>query len=149
MVQRLVVRALGYVLCCVAPAVCAGGVSVIALTHLDSGTPAWMPWVASVIGICSLWVLLRAPFVGLVVYPSLVVHRTWSVSHAYARDSITGANAVGYVGVLGGRAGGQLPLLSMAQLQMRDGRRIQVPELAGSRRGVARRLTALGVPTPA
>ena len=146
MVERLVIRAVGYLLCCVAVAMVGAGVSVLVLTHRDSGDPAWMEWAAALVGLCSLWVFARAPFVGLVVYPNLVVHRTWSVSRAYARDNIVKASPAPYEGVLAGR-GGRLPLLSMAELQLQDGRRIQVPEVSGSRSAVVRRLEAFGSPT--
>lgn len=104
-----------------------------------------MQWVGAVLGLSSLWVLGRAPFVGLVVYPNLVVHRTWSVSRTYARGNIAAAEAVGYEGVLGGR-GGHFPLVSMAELHLRDGRRLQVPGIAGTRAGVTRRLECMGLP---
>jgi hypothetical protein len=142
MVERLVIRAGGYVVCGVAVALVGASVSVLVLTHRDPGDPAWVGWATIVVSLSSLWVVVRAPFVGLVVYPHLVVHRTWSVSRTYGREHIVGASAVAYEGVLGGR-GGRLPLLSMAELQLGDGTRVQVPEVSGSRSAVVERLKVL------
>jgi hypothetical protein len=99
-------------------------------------------------GLWSLWVLGRAPFVGLVAYLSFVVHRTWSVSRTYAMENITDASAVSYAGVLGGR-GGELPLLSMLELRLGGGRRIPVPEISGAKRTVITSIQRLGLPKTA
>ena len=108
MPEPLVIRARGYLVFCVAVGASSLGASILALTHPEATDPGWARWAAAAIGVWSLWVLGRAPFVGLVVSPTFVVHRTWSGSRTYARDSIVEASEVEYVGVLGGR-GGSLP----------------------------------------
>jgi hypothetical protein len=139
------IRARGYLAFCVGVAATGLCASAIALTHPDATDPAWTGWVAVPMGLWSLWVLGRAPSVGLVAYPHLVVHRTWSVSRTYAMDNIADASAVNYVGVLGGRGGGEFPLLTMVELRLRDGRRISVPEVSGSRRTVVKSIERLGL----
>jgi hypothetical protein len=145
MPEPLVIRARGYLAFCVVVGASGLGASILALTHREAADPSWVEWTAVAIGLWSLWVLGRAPFVGLVASPNLVVHRTWSGSRTYASDSIVEASVVGYVGVLGGR-GGSLPLLSMVELRLRDGRRIEVPEVSGSMRTVNKAIERLALP---
>ncbi|HET7899630.1 MAG TPA: hypothetical protein VFL59_00480 [Candidatus Nanopelagicales bacterium] len=147
MPETQVIRARGYLAFCVAVGASGLVASVLALTHRDAADPAWTEWAAVAIGVWALWMLGRARFVGLVTSASLVVHRTWSGSRAYARDSIVDATAVEYVGVLSGR-GSQLPLLRMVELRLRDGRRIAVPEVSGSAKTVVNALERLALPQP-
>jgi hypothetical protein len=144
----VMIRARGYLCFCVGSAGLGLGASVLAVTHPDATESAWTGWLAVAIGLWSLWVLARAPFVGLVTYPNLVVHRTWSVSRTYAKENIEDASSVNYAGVLGGR-GGELPLLTMLEIRLRDGRRIPVPEISGSKRTVVRSIERLRLPKTA
>ena len=145
MAGHQMIRARGYLAFCGGFAATALVASALALTHPDAADPGWMAWVTVPIGLWSLWVLGRAPFVGLLAYPDLVVHRTWSVSRTYPTESIADASAVAYVGVLGGRGGGEFPLLSMLELRLHDGRRVPVPEVCGSRRTVVKSIQRLGL----
>jgi hypothetical protein len=146
MPEPLVIRARGYLAFCVAVAAGGLGASVLLLTQLDAGDPGWGMWADVAVGLWALWVLGRAPYVGLVAYADLVVHGTWSGSRRYAKDSIVEASVVEYMGVLSGRGGGPLPLLSMVELRLRDGRRISVPEISGTTRTVVNALERLALP---
>jgi hypothetical protein len=148
MPETQVIRARGYLAFCVTVGASGLVASVLALTHRDAADPGWAAWAADALGVWALWILCRAPFVGIVTSASLVVHRTWSGSRAYARDSIVDAAVVEYVGVLSGR-GSWLPLLSMVELHLRDGRRIAVPEVSGSTKTVVTALERLALPQPA
>lgn len=144
MADPVMIRARGYLAFCVGIAATGLCASPLALTHRDATDSAWTAWLAVALGLWSLWVLARASFVGLVAYPDLIVHRTWSVSRTYAMKNISDAMAVNYVGVLGGR-GGELPFVTMLELRLRDGRRVSVPEVSGSKRTVIRSIERLGL----
>lgn len=146
MPEPVVIRARGYLAFCVAFAAGGLGASVLLLTHREAGDPGWVVWVEVGVGVWALWVLGRAPFVGLVAYANLVVHRTWSGARTYGKDSTAQASVVEYMGVLSGRGGGPLPLLSMVELRLRDGRRVSVPEASGSTRTVVKALERLALP---
>jgi hypothetical protein len=123
-------------------------VSVIAFLDpsLD-GTrdPDWMfwPWAGVLVAL-----LMRAPFVGLLIHDDRVTRRSWIRSRSWPRSEIAGIGRAGYSGVLNraSRSG----RFMMIALYKGDRSVIEVPELAGGTRLTERHLTrlqsALGLP---
>ena len=129
MSRPVVLRSPGYVSLCGGLIAAFLAVSVGAFvdpTTADTRDPDWMFW---------LWaaalsaMLLRAPFVGLVVREDRITRRTWLRSKSWLRSEIVGVGRAGYSGLLNRSSTSKR--FMMIALYARDRRVVEVPELAG------------------
>ena len=116
----------------------------------DSRDPDWMFWVGAGVLVA---LLVRAPFVGLVIRGDRVIRRTWVRSCSWNKDDITRVGPASYSGLLnrGSRSG----RFRMVVITVRDGstpRAVEVPEVSGGRHRMEERLkvlaAALDLPEP-
>lgn len=147
------VRSRGYVALCGGTMALFLAVSVGAFldpTLKDSRDPDWMFWVGATVLVA---LLVRAPFVGLVIRDDRVIHRTWVRSRSWSKSDITRVGPASYSGILnrGSRSG----RFRMVVITVRDGsttRAFEVPEVSGGRRKMEDRLkflaAALDLPEP-
>ncbi|WP_406831721.1 hypothetical protein ABEG17_02580 [Pedococcus sp. KACC 23699] len=119
-------------------------------TLRNSRDPDWIFWVGAA-GLVAL--LVRAPFVGLVVRGDRVIRRTWVRSCSWNKNDITRVGPASYSGILnrGSRSG----RFRMVVLTVRDGstpKAVEVPEVSGGRSKMEERLkvlaAALDLPQP-
>jgi hypothetical protein len=100
--------------------------------------PDWMfwPWAAILVAL-----LLRAPFVGLLIHDDRVTRRSWMRSKSWPRTEIVDVGRTGYSGMMShGSVSGRFLMLA---LYMRDHSVIEVPELAGGTGSTERHLARL------
>ena len=146
--RPLALRSMGYLTLC---SVLVGlGLAVCGGAFLDpslDGTrdPDWMFWALAVVLVA---LLVRAPFVGLLIRDDRVTRRSWIRSRSWPRTEIEDVGRTGYSGgVDHGSVSGRFLMLA---LYTRDHSVIEVPELAGGTRSTERHLTrlreALGLP---
>ena len=140
----MVVRSRGYV------ALCVGIMALFLVTAVgafmdptleDSRDPDWMFWLGASVLVA---LLLRAPFVGLVIRGDRVTRRTWVRSRSWSTTDITRVGAASYSGNLnrGSRSGRFL----MVVLTVRNGsatEAVEVPEVSGGRRRTEDRVSAI------
>lgn len=136
--RPLMIRAPGYLSLCVGVLLTFLIVSVGAFVDpsLD-GTrdPDWMFWVW-VSGLTAL--LLRAPFVGLLIDGVRVVRRGWVRKWTHLASEVKAVRSQGYSGNL--NRGSESRTFKMLELKMVDGRVVEVPEVTGSAASTARRV---------
>ena len=140
----MVVRSRAYV------ALCVGIMALFLVTAVgafldptlkDSRDPDWMFWLGASVLVA---LLLRAPFVGLVIRGDRVTRRTWVRSRSWSTTDITRVGAASYSGNLnrGSRSGRFL----MVVLTVRNGsatEAVEVPEVSGGRRRTEDRVSAI------
>lgn len=139
--RSTVLRSPGYVMLC-------GGLVVVFLAlsvgaFLDpsltgSRDPDWMFWLWAV-AVSAL--LLRAPFVGLVVRDDRITRRSWLRSQSWPTSEIVGVGRAGYSGFLNRSSTSKRWM--MVALHARDRVVIEVPEVPGGVRTTERRLAHL------
>ena len=140
----MVVRSRGYVALCVGIMALFLVIAVGAFLDpalQDSRDPDWMFWLLASVLVA---LLLRAPFVGLVIRGDRVIRRTWVRSRSWNRTDITRVGTASYSGNLnrGSRSG----RFRMVVLTVRDGsatEAVEVPEVSGSRRRTDDRVSEL------
>jgi hypothetical protein len=138
------VRSPGYIALC-------GGIMALFLVvavgaFLDrtlegSRDPDWMFWVGATVLVA---LLVRAPFVGLVIGGDRVIRRTWVRSRSWSKSDITRLGLASYSGSLnrGSRSG----RFRMVVLTVRVGstaEAVEVPEVTGGSRKMEDRLRVL------
>ena len=132
------IRAPGYLALCVGVLLTFLLVSIGAfLDPTLDGTrdPVWMFWVwASVLAA----LLLRAPFVGLLITDSRVARRGWLRTWTYSVSDVTAVRSCGYSGNLNRHS--QSRLFKMLSLRLADGRIVEIPEVTGRAASTARRV---------
>lgn len=139
--RPVVLRSPGYVMLCGELLAIFLAVSVGAFldpTLADTHDPDWMFWLWAV-ALSAL--LLRAPFVGLVVREDRITRRTWLRSTSWPKAEIVGVGRAGYSGLLNRSSTSKR--FMMIALYARDRVVIEVPELAGGVRTTERRLAQL------
>lgn len=107
-------------------------------TLADTRDPDWMFWLWA---IASAALLLRAPFVGLVVRDDRITRRTWLRSKTWPKSEIVGAGRAGYSGLLNRSSTSKR--FMMIALYARDHVVIDVPEVTGGIQATERRLACL------
>lgn len=141
MSRPLVLRSPGYVTLCGGLVVLLLALSVGAFldsTLADTRDPDWMFWLWAV-ALSAL--LLRAPFVGLVVREDRITRRTWLRSMSWPKSDIVGVGRAGYSGLLNRSSTSKR--FMMIALYGHDRGVTEVPELAGGVRATERRLAQL------
>lgn len=142
--SAVVVRSPGYIALC-------GGIVAVFLaisvgafldpTLKDSGGPDWMFWVGATV---LVGLLLRAPFVGLVIRGDRIIRRTWVRSCSWSASDITRVGPASYSGNLNRNSRSRR--FRMVVLTVRDGstmKAVEVPEVSGGRRTMEDRLGVL------
>ena len=150
----VVVRSPGYLALCVGIMALFLAIAVGAFLDRalkDSRDPDWMFWLGASVLVA---LLLRAPFVGLVIRGDRVIRRTWLRSRSWNKTDITRVGTASYSGNL--NRGSRSARFRMVVLTVRDGtatEAVDVPEVSGGRRRTEGRVSelaaALNLPKPA
>jgi uncharacterized membrane protein YcjF (UPF0283 family) len=139
--RPLALRSLGYVTLCSGLHALLLGLSVGAFSDrslVGARDADWMFWAWAAVLVA---LLIRAPFVGLLIRDDRVIRRSWIRSRSWPRSEIVDVDRAGYSGLLNRASiSGRF---KMVTLYTRDRSIIKVPELTGGVRTTERYLAHL------